>query len=209
MVEVVEETRTGEFGGPTLLVRPRMSWGAIFGGVVTALGLWLLLYVFGLAVGLSTIDTRNPALIKPIGIFTGIWAIITPLIALFVGGYVAGRGAGQPGRFEGAMHGLVVWGLATIAGAYVGMMTLTAIMGSVASVGHGPALGPADGAATVEAAGRAFWGIFGALLLGLIAALGGGASGTPGGGGGGGRRERVRAPVRRVAPVAPPREVYP
>ena len=43
--------------------RPRLSWGAIFGGAVTALGLWVLLYVFGLPpdVGASVPVRCDPA----------------------------------------------------------------------------------------------------------------------------------------------------
>jgi hypothetical protein len=57
-----------------------------------------------------------------------------------------------------------------------------------------------------EASGKAFWGVFGALLLGLIAAVIGGALGVP----------HLVSPRRRVVaaptPTGPrtaPREVYP
>src|SRR3954462_9804860 len=72
----------------------KLSWSAIFGGVVAALGIWALLYALGLALGLSAIDPNNPESAKPSGIFTGIWSLVVPLIALFIGGMVAGRGAG-------------------------------------------------------------------------------------------------------------------
>ena len=55
--------------------RPRLSWGAIFGGAVTALGLWVLLYAFGLAVGLSSLDPANPHSVRGSSIFTGVWAL--------------------------------------------------------------------------------------------------------------------------------------
>ena len=59
-----------------------------------------------------------------------------------------------------------------------------------------------------EASGKAFWGVFGALLLGLIAAVIGAALGVPA------ARGRRRAYVAAPTPVAPPpptrpREVYP
>src|SRR5687768_3322745 len=34
----------------------RIRWGAVFGGAVASLGIWALLYAFGLAIGLSSID---------------------------------------------------------------------------------------------------------------------------------------------------------
>jgi hypothetical protein len=305
--------------GQLIAGRPRMSWGAIFGGVFTALGLWLLLYTFGLAVGLSTIDPHDAGSLKGSGVFTGIWGAITPLVALFFGGWVAARGSGVRGRAEGALHGLVMWGLATVGGAYFALMLVSMVIGGVASVGKaavqagGAAVVGAVGAGTqagslaqsfgldaddalrpinqrlraagkpavtadelqtatkdvvqsavrqghldrdmlvqaiaqntsltradaadvadrvqaqwterreqlgnrlqsaaasagtgalqaAEATGKVFWGVFGALLLGLIAALAGGIVGVPGQ-----KHERPRR-EREPAPVAPPREVYP
>src|SRR3954462_4683573 len=91
----------------------KLSWSAIFGGVVAALGIWALLYALGLAMGLSAINPNNPASARPSGIFAGIWGILVPLIALFVGGAIAGRGAGLIHRAGGAIHGLVMWGVTT------------------------------------------------------------------------------------------------
>jgi hypothetical protein len=297
--------------------RPRLSWGAIFGGAVTALALWLLLYAFGLAVGLSSLDPTNPGSLKPSGIFTGIWALIAPLIALFVGGWVAGRGASVLSRSTGASHGLVMWGVTTLIGASMVIMLMSAIVGGAVSLGKAAAsaggealgaaasggggaakwlgidandaLGPinnrlrAEGKPTItapqleaatkdivqdavregrinrenlitsiaqntgltradaeeignriesqyqqvagqvgdrlqsaaqqaqagalkaaDATGKAFWGVFGAMLLGLLAALAGGAVAAPRGPGGP-RRERVAGP----AALATPREVHP
>jgi hypothetical protein len=116
--------------------RPRLSWGAVFGGAVAALGLWILLYVFGLAVGLSTIDPNGVRSLRPSALFAGIWAVIAPLIALFVGGWVAGRGAGFVGRAGGAVHGLVVWSLTTIFGGALVLASLSTIVSGMAAMGH-------------------------------------------------------------------------
>jgi hypothetical protein len=297
--------------------RPRLSWGAIFGGAVTALGLWVLLYAFGLAIGLSSLDPANPHSARSSGIFTGVWALIAPLIALFVGGWVAGRGSSITTRGHGATHGLVMWGLTTVLGASMVAVVMSAIVGGAVSVGKAAitaggdaigaaasgsgsaaqwlgidandALGPinerlsAEGKPTItaeqlqagtgdvaqtairegrldretliaaivqntglsradaeqigdriqakyqgasaqvqsrfqaaaqkaeagalkagDATGKAFWGVFGALLLGLIAAIAGGAVGAPGVPG---RLRRER--VTRPAALATPREVHP
>jgi len=112
-----------------------MSWGAIFGGAVAALGVWMMLYALGLALGLSSLDPRNPSSLKSSGAFTGIWGLVTPLIALFVGGLVAGRGAGIVTKLGGAIHGLVVWGLTTLAGVFLLVNLISALVGGVASVG--------------------------------------------------------------------------
>jgi len=112
----------------------RISWGAIFAGAVAALGLWLMLYSFGLAVGLTALDPDNPGSLKSSGVFTGIWGLVSPLVALFVGGVVAGRGAGLVGRGEAAVHGLVMWGLATVVGAFLVIAAVAAVIRGMASV---------------------------------------------------------------------------
>src|SRR3954452_14780766 len=155
MAEVIETTSRGAvpLDPDPLAARPHISWGAIFGGMFASLGLWLLLYVFGLAVGLSRLDPGDPGTLKSSGIFTGIWGLIAPLIALFAGGLVAGRAAGVPSRGEGAVHGLVMWGLTTVAGVALVAMTLAAVMSGVVAAGKsalqlgGQAAGAAAGGA--------------------------------------------------------------
>src|SRR4051812_13439462 len=249
--------------------------------------------------------------------FTGIWALIAPLIALFVGGWVAGRGSSIVSRGQGATHGLVMWGLTTVLGASIVAMVMSAVVGGVVSAGKtvvsaggsaigsvasgsgnaasslgidaNDALGPinerlrAEGKPTITAeqlqagtrdvaqtalqqgrldretlvaalgqntglsradaeqigdrieaqyqgasaqvqgglhaaaekaeagalkagdvTGKAFWGVFGALLMGLIAAVAGGAAGAPGI-----PEHRRRERVTRPAAIATPREVHP
>ncbi len=121
----VESVREVPVGAPP----SKMSWGAIFGGAVAALGLWILLYALGMAIGFSAVNPDNPRSLQGSGIFTGLWSVISPLIALFVGGIVAGRGAGVTTRLGGATHGLVMWGLTTLAGAWL----LTSLVGALAS----------------------------------------------------------------------------
>jgi hypothetical protein len=114
---------------------PRISWGAIFGGAVAALAIWVLLYTLGLALGLSTVDPENPGSVRSSGLFTGIWSVITPLIALFVGGWVASQAAGVLDRKSGSIHGLVMWGVTLLLGAVLTFTALGSIIGGLASAG--------------------------------------------------------------------------
>lgn len=134
---------------------PRVSWGAVFAGAVAAIGLWMLLLAFGLAVGASTLDVQDAGSAKATGIFTGIWGGLAPLIALFIGGIVAGRGAGVAKRGDGALHGFVTWGLATIAGAWLVTSLLGAIAGGVATVGRGAAQAAGAAGANASKIGQA------------------------------------------------------
>lgn len=89
---------------------PRVSWGAVFAGGIAALSISILLYLLGLGLGFTVIDPVSES--KPLsGLGTGtiIWWIITNLIALFLGGMVAGRTAGFISKTDGGMHGFLSW----------------------------------------------------------------------------------------------------
>jgi hypothetical protein len=112
-----------------------ISWGALFAGAAAALGMWVLLYALGLALGLSTVDPKDTDTLRATGVFTGIWGLATPLVALFIGGLVAGRSAGPLSRGGGAIHGLVVWSLTALAGIYLVVNLFGSALGSAVAVG--------------------------------------------------------------------------
>lgn len=117
-----------------------MHWSAIFGGAVVTLGLWLLLHTLGLAAGLTAIDPDEQGSLRAIGIGTGIWSVIAPLLALFAGGYVAARTAGLIDRPVGVIHGGVVWSLTLLTAAVLLMMMIASTLRAgfaVASAGMG------------------------------------------------------------------------
>lgn len=286
-----------------------LRWGAIVGGTVAAIGIASLLYSLGLALGLSSIDPGDPGSLKPSGIFTGVWALVVSLVALFAGGFVAARGASALTRMAGALHGLVMWGLTVVAGMWLigtvisGLASGAAAVGRTAAdvvrqgapalpqltqqldLGMDDALGPInerlraegkpevtpqqlqaatkdiaqgglrrgqvdrqelvksitantalepddanelatriegryretqgevrrelaeagrDAMVVAEDTGKAFWGVFGALLFGMIAAIGGALVGSSTGG-----RKRPQVVRERPLPRAGHREAYP
>jgi hypothetical protein len=124
-----------------------ISWGAVFGGAVAALALWAMLYALGLALGLSALDPDNPGSLRSSGIFTGIWGLVAPLVALFVGGMIAGAAARVTSKTGGVVHGVVMWGLTTVVGAWGVVAVLTTVVQGVASVG-GAAVTASAGAMT-------------------------------------------------------------
>ncbi|MFP4418471.1 MAG: hypothetical protein ACLFSB_14480 [Chitinispirillaceae bacterium] len=104
----------------------RISWGAIFAGVFVALGVQILLGFLGAAIGLAAVDPTNP------GTFTiaaAIWLIISGIVSLFAGGWVAGRLSGEPVGLDRAIHGVVLWGLATLVSLFLITSTAMAIIG--------------------------------------------------------------------------------
>lgn len=108
----------------------RVSWGAIFVGVVVALALMVFFTTLGLAIGAAAVDPlydENP--LAGVGIGSGIYIVFTQLIALAVGGYAAARLAGVPRTVSSLLHGAAVWALATL------LVTWAAVSGGGAAFG--------------------------------------------------------------------------
>jgi hypothetical protein len=113
----------------------RASWGAIFVGVVIALAVNLALQMLGLALGSMTINPTTES--NPFeGLATGaaIWIAASMLIALFAGGYAAGKLAGYQQDATGILHGLAVWGVVTLVSWMMLSMMAGSIMNGVANV---------------------------------------------------------------------------
>jgi hypothetical protein len=93
----------------------RISWGAIIAGLIVTLVCQILLSMLGVAIGAATINpTQEQQPFEGLGTGAAIWWIVSSLISLFLGGCVAGRLAGVPRKGDGALHGIVMWGAATL-----------------------------------------------------------------------------------------------
>jgi hypothetical protein len=107
----------------------RLSWGAIFAGVVIAVAVQLVLGILGAGIGLTMVDPvegTTPGA-TGFGIGAGIYWLITTVLALGAGGYAAARVAGVHERFDALVHGLVVWGVTLILTLYL----LTSAVGGI------------------------------------------------------------------------------
>lgn len=102
----------------------RVSWGAIFAGSVTAIGVMMLLSLLGLSLGAGMIDPAyDERPLAGMGIGALLWFGLSSLAALFAGGYVAGQMSGLPDKESAGLHGVVVWAVATLAFGYVSTTT--------------------------------------------------------------------------------------
>jgi hypothetical protein len=104
----------------------RTSWGAIFAGAFVTMGVFLTLQLLGAGIGASVLDLTGSRVTsaRSFGIGAAIWWFITGLIALFIGGWVAGRLSWRRDKLERALHGLTVWSLFYVA---MFVLTLTAL----------------------------------------------------------------------------------
>jgi hypothetical protein len=123
------ETTTMLSGG--IHTHRRISWAAIFGGVILVVVVQLLLSTLGAGIGLGTVNVNAGT--SPdagnFGIGAGVWWLISSCIALFCGGYVSAWLAGIEIRFDGVLHGLVTWGIATLLTIYLLTSALGGIIG--------------------------------------------------------------------------------
>lgn len=120
----------------------KVSWGAIFAGVVVALVVQVLLTLLGAGIGIATLDpgtSDNPEA-TTFSIVAGIWYVLSGIVAAFVGGYIAARMSGKTLPTTGAFHGLTTWALTTLLVLYfltstVGMIVGGAFSGIASAVG--------------------------------------------------------------------------
>ena len=129
----VETTTTINAGGSH--VHRRISWGAIFGGVILVVAVQLLLSLLGAGIGLDTVNTNAGTTpnASSLGIGAGAWWIVSSTIALAFGGYAAAWLAGIELRWDGMLHGLITWGIASLLTVYLLSSAISGIVGGSAS----------------------------------------------------------------------------
>src|SRR5207237_4627533 len=162
--------------------------GGIFGGVLVAVGLLLLFAALGVAVGISAVDPGQAQLSK-VGAGAGIWAGVSLLLALFIGGLVSTRIGATHDASTGFFAGFLVWVVSLLLVAYLAASGVSSLAGGAFSLMGGaqqvveqvqqqagdlrqnlPQL--QEKAQEVKPqASRAAWGTFGALVLSLLAAV--------------------------------------
>jgi hypothetical protein len=138
---MAETTRAATYpAGPAATVVPtaglrRVSWGAVIAGVAIVIAVQVALSVLGLGVGLSTVDIRagETPQVTSFGLGAGIWWVISDLIALIIGGYVAARLSGMPLRGDGILHGLLTWAVTLVIMIY---LLTTGVGGMVGGAFH-------------------------------------------------------------------------
>ncbi len=87
--------------------KDRIRWGPIIGGIFVAIATQLILSALGAAIGLTAGASGTDA--GAVGLGVGIWAVISLLIALFIGSWVAAAGCSPMNKKTALLHGLILW----------------------------------------------------------------------------------------------------
>ncbi len=133
-----------------------VDWGAIIAGAIVATAVAVVMFTFGAAIGLSMVSPYEgegvsaAAWLATLGLWT-LWVIASSFMA---GGYVAGRmrrrigdGTEHEVDVRDGVHGLVVWALGIVLGAWMLSMGVTGVLGTATKAGAA-----AGGAAAATAA---------------------------------------------------------
>jgi hypothetical protein len=167
----------GPEGADMALAPGRVRWGAVWAGLFTALTVFVLLSVLGLAIGLSNVNggtiVSTGTAPSNAGRNSAIWLVVTGFISFLIGGYVAGRTAMAYTRGLAALHGLMVFFLAVPLIVWLAAMAASGNLGNL-GVTVRDNLRLLQTAPTGAAARDAAWW----TLIGLVAAL---VAGTLGG----------------------------
>jgi predicted transcriptional regulator len=136
---------------PVLTAIPYPEWGPVIAGAIAAAALALVLHSFALAIGLavsSTAPTWRDASFALVAL-SGLYIILAALASYGLGGYLAGLmrarlSSREDAELRDGMQGLLVWALATLLTAVIGL----AIVQSLTRLGA-PSGGQAGPSASV------------------------------------------------------------
>lgn len=158
--------------------RDLIRWGPIWAGILLALAIQLVLGTIGLAIALSAYNPTAADFAQRVGSMLSIWSAISALVALFIGGYIAGRMAAALGLRNGLAQGSVVWALALLIGILFSAIGVAGLMGATMNIGPLFARGldisgPEAMNLIRNTASGAWWFVIGSILAWAAAASGG------------------------------------
>lgn len=115
--------------------RSSVSWGAIFAGLTATLALQVLLMMLGAGLGFavySPLTDENP--VADLGKGAMVIQGISAVVALWFGGWVAGRLTPAAARGTGFLHGFSVWCAATVSSVLIVTLGAGWVLGDLSKV---------------------------------------------------------------------------
>ena len=163
------------------IVKP-ISWPAVFSGTFVALATELLFAAFGFFIAFRI------ASMSALSAWAIAWYLFTAFWSLLIGGWVAARLSANPRPGIGRMHGLVTWGLTTVATLALfsflvsGSAAIVRTAALVADSAASPSSSGSESATAMINSGAASLTaliLFGGLVLSAFSSIIGGSAGTP------------------------------
>lgn len=100
------------------VISKRISWGSIIAGVITFVAVSLLLTTLGTSIGLALLSPQDNDIINGADKTVLIWSVVSFIVSLGCGGFVAGRLAGK----DGAIHGFLSWATSLVLVSVLGLV---------------------------------------------------------------------------------------
>jgi len=159
--------------------RQQLRWGPVWAGVLSAFGIFALLSLLAIALGLQEAPGLDD---QDLGLTASIVTSVVTLIAFFVGGYISAWSANLSDPSRGLLNGFLVWALflaIVVLLAFVGLGTL---LGAAANLFDRvlvpPTDVPVDAGQALQAIKDSAWATLLALALTAAAAALGGVVGV-------------------------------
>jgi hypothetical protein len=159
-------------------LRDRVRWGAIWAGLLVAVGSYLVIQLALVATGAIDLADPNEA--------DAWWSAAAALVAFFVGGLTTGASTMWDNATDGVLHGVVLWAVGVVAllvlsvassGLTLGALDATGVFDSV-STDIDDAIGDIDAQDAGDGAREAASWVLLGLGAGIVAAVVGGSVGA-------------------------------
>ncbi|MBI4375839.1 MAG: hypothetical protein HY549_05250 [Elusimicrobia bacterium] len=138
---------------PYINMHHRVSWSAVFAGSVMTMAVLLCMGLLGAGIGLVSAPAAEGAgsAAMGIGIGAAAWAVVSGLVAFYIGGWFAGRLTGIGMVSDSVIHGLISWSATVLIMGFFLTSAIGAVFGGLTGM-LGQSLGSAVGSAAREAA---------------------------------------------------------
>ncbi|MFB8790777.1 MAG: hypothetical protein U7123_18455 [Potamolinea sp.] len=175
----------------------RVRWGPIISGIMVAIATQLVLSALGAAIGSTFLaGSGAPRSNAPgVGTSVGIWSIISLLVGLFIGSWVAARASGPMNRNTAMLNGAILWATTLALSAWLVASGVTGAFGIAASNAgevinqvqqqgganvprNAPRVSAQQTREIADSASRGLWSFVFGSLLGLAASLAGASTGS-------------------------------
>jgi len=131
MADTAAIRETHDVAPDVLGVKSRVSWGAILAGAAIALACYIALSLLFAAIGVSLTETNVRSDALGWGVLVAM--ILSMVVSLFLGGWVASQLTAGENRQEAVLYGLLTW--ATVVAISICMVFAGAKAGYFAAVG--------------------------------------------------------------------------
>ena len=176
-----------------------LRWGPIWAGLLTAIGVFFLLTLVAVALGLQAAPGVDPSE-EDVGFVAVLATSAIALVSFFIGGFIASWSAGLADQARSMLNGFLVWALWLVAVIVLALFGLGSFVGAAGEVFTRVAVDPAievpavEGDELVNLVRDGAWQTLLVLLLTAAAAALGGAVGA---------RPELRSAWSRVVVVRP------